>query len=88
MVEELLGSGLQEKKYFDKYVEDNSTNVKRNTLHDLNKKLEFTVEDVKEYHTFINLVTIALEKKQCTDFEDSITNIIHSIIQERDYFFC
>lgn len=30
-VEELLESGLQEKKYFEKYVEDNSTNVKRNT---------------------------------------------------------
>ena len=30
-IEELLESGLKEKKYFDKYVEDNSTNVKRNT---------------------------------------------------------
>ncbi|MCE7744055.1 MAG: hypothetical protein GPJ52_02850 [Candidatus Heimdallarchaeota archaeon] len=52
-------------------------------LRKLNKKLEFTQEDVKEYHSFIDLVTKAIEKKKGTDFEDEITDIIHTIVQER-----
>ena len=61
----------------------NKNNELEEQLQKLEKKLKFVQEDVTEYHSFIDLVTKALDKKKNTDFEDSITEIIHTIIEER-----